>query len=179
MIPTAPVLETSFPGLTLHRRGKVRDVYEVLLDTGETALLMVATDRISAFDYVLGSGIPDKGKVLTQLSGFWFERMGDLALHIAAANPLAVTEEDVPAEDREREERIAVEQAADRPENVRERIVQGKLDKWLDDVVLLRQKHVNEDKYGGKTIEDLRAELASETRENVVIRRFARFAIGG
>jgi elongation factor Ts len=103
----------------------------------------------------------------------------DLALHIAAANPLAVTEDDVPAEDREREERIAVEQAADRPENVRERIVQGKLDKWLDDVVLLRQKHVNEDKYGGKTIEDLRAELASETRENVVIRRFARFAIGG
>ena len=45
------------------------------------ALLIVATDRISAFDYVLGSGIPDKGKVLTQLSGFWFERMGDLAPH--------------------------------------------------------------------------------------------------
>jgi elongation factor Ts len=102
----------------------------------------------------------------------------DLALHIAAANPLAVTDEDVPAEDREREERIAVEQAADRPENVRERIVQGKLDKWLDDVVLLRQKHVNEDKHGGKTIEELRAELASETGENVVIRRFARFSVG-
>jgi elongation factor Ts len=102
----------------------------------------------------------------------------DLALHIAAAAPLAVTDEDVPAEDREREERIAVEQAADRPENVRERIVQGKLDKWLDDVVLLRQKHVNEDKHGGKTIEELRAELASETGENVVIRRFTRFAVG-
>jgi elongation factor Ts len=102
----------------------------------------------------------------------------DLALHIAAANPLAVTDEDIPAEDREREERIAVEQAADRPENVRDRIVQGKLDKWLDDVVLLRQKHVNEDKHGGKTIEELRAELASETGENVVIRRFARFAVG-
>jgi elongation factor Ts len=103
----------------------------------------------------------------------------DLALHIAAANPIAVGEGDVPAEDREREERIAVEQAADRPENVRERIVTGKLDKWLDDVVLLRQKHVNEDKYDGRTIEDLRAELSSETRENVVIRRFARFAVGG
>ncbi len=103
----------------------------------------------------------------------------DLALHIAAAAPLAVTEEEVPVEDREREERIAIEQASDRPENVRERIVAGKLDKWLDDVVLLRQKHVNEDKHGGKTIEDLRAELASETRENVVIRRFARFAVGG
>jgi elongation factor Ts len=103
----------------------------------------------------------------------------DLALHIAAAAPLAVSDADVPAEDREREERIATEQAADRPENVRERIVQGKLDKWLDDVVLLRQKHVNEDKHGGKTIEELRAELASETGENIVIRRFARFAVGG
>ena len=85
----------------------------------------------------------------------------------------------VPAEDREREERIATEQAADRPENVRERIVAGKLDKWLDDVVLLRQKHVNEDKHDGKTIEELRAALSAETRENVVIRRFARFAVGG
>ena len=102
----------------------------------------------------------------------------DLALHIAAAAPIAVSDDEVPAEDREREERIAVEQAADRPENVRERIVSGKLDKWLDDVVLLRQKHVNEDKHGGKTIEELRAELASETRENVVIRRFSRFSVG-
>jgi elongation factor Ts len=103
----------------------------------------------------------------------------DLALHIAAAAPVAVREEDVPAEDREREERIAVEQAADRPENVRERIVAGKLDKWLDEVVLLRQTHVNEDKHSGKTIEELRAALSAETRENVVIRRFARFAVGG
>ena len=76
MIPTAPLLETTVDGLTLFRRGKVRDVYEA----GER-LLIVATDRISAFDYVLGSGIPDKGKVLTQLSGFWFERMGDLVPH--------------------------------------------------------------------------------------------------
>jgi elongation factor Ts len=103
----------------------------------------------------------------------------DLALHVAAAAPLAVTEEEIPAEDRERETRIATEQAADRPENVRERIVTGKLDKWLDTVVLLRQTHVNEDKHGGKTIEELRAALSAETRENVVIRRFSRFAVGG
>jgi len=103
----------------------------------------------------------------------------DLALHIAAAAPLAIGEDDVPAEDREREERIATEQAADRPENVREKIVQGKVDKWLDDVVLLRQKHVNTDKHDGKTIEELRAALAAETRENIVIRRFERFAVGG
>jgi phosphoribosylaminoimidazole-succinocarboxamide synthase len=67
------VLETHLDGLTLVRRGKVRDVY----DLGEH-LLIVATDRISAFDYILGSGIPDKGKVLTQLSAFWFERIGNL-----------------------------------------------------------------------------------------------------
>jgi phosphoribosylaminoimidazole-succinocarboxamide synthase len=73
---TAPLLDTSFPTLTLHGRGKVRDIYQV----GDH-LLLVATDRISAFDYVLGSGIPDKGKVLTQLSAFWFERMGDLVPH--------------------------------------------------------------------------------------------------
>ena len=103
----------------------------------------------------------------------------DLALHIAAAAPIAVNEADVPTEDREREERIATEQAADRPENVRERIVSGKVDKWLDEVVLLRQKHVNEDKHGGKTIEELRAALSAETRENVVIRRFSRFSVGG
>jgi elongation factor Ts len=102
----------------------------------------------------------------------------DLALHVAAAAPLAVSEDDVPAEDREREVRIATEQAQDRPENVRERIVQGKLDKWLDEVVLLRQKHVNEDKHGGQTIEQLRTALSAETRENVVIRRVTRFAIG-
>ncbi len=81
MLSTAPLLDTSLEGLTLARRGKVRDVYELTLPSGEAALLIVATDRISAFDYVLGSGIPDKGKVLTQLSGFWFERIGDLVPH--------------------------------------------------------------------------------------------------
>jgi elongation factor Ts len=103
----------------------------------------------------------------------------DLALHIAAAAPLAVREDDVPAEDRDREQRIATEQAADRPDNVRERIVSGKLDKWLDEVVLLRQKHVNEDKYDGKTIEEIRAQLAGKLGENIVVNRFARFAVGG
>jgi phosphoribosylaminoimidazole-succinocarboxamide synthase len=80
VISTAPLLETSFPNLILHGRGKVRDIYRVGPESDEV-LLIVATDRISAFDYVLGSGIPDKGKVLTQLSAFWFERMGDLVPH--------------------------------------------------------------------------------------------------
>jgi phosphoribosylaminoimidazole-succinocarboxamide synthase len=79
-----PLLETSFPDLQLHGRGKVRDIYRVGDD-----LLLVATDRISAFDYVLGSGIPDKGKVLTQLSAFWFERMGELVPHHVIATDVA------------------------------------------------------------------------------------------
>ena len=104
----------------------------------------------------------------------------DVALHVAAApSVIAINDDEVPAEDRDREIRIATEQAADRPENVRERVVQGKLDKWLDEVVLLRQRHVNEDKHGGKTIEELRLALSAETRENIVIRRFSRFAVGG
>jgi elongation factor Ts len=103
----------------------------------------------------------------------------DVALHVAAAPQLlAVSEEDVPAEEREREERIASEQLSNVPEQARERAVAGKIDKWLDEVVLLRQKHVNEDKHAGQTIEELRQALAAETGENVVVRRFARFAVG-
>ena len=57
--------------------------------------------------------------------------------------------------------------------------MQGKVDKWLDEVVLLRQKHVNEAKYEGQTIEQMRQALIAETRENIVIRRYARFSVGG
>ena len=66
---SAPVLHTTLDHRSPDRQGKVRDIYEF----GDR-LLIVATDRISAFDYVLGSGIPDKGKVLTQISAFWFDR---------------------------------------------------------------------------------------------------------
>ncbi|MBY0495139.1 MAG: phosphoribosylaminoimidazolesuccinocarboxamide synthase [Cyanobacteria bacterium] len=72
-MPSHVLLDTKFDGLSLLRRGKVRDVYSA----GEH-LIMVATDRISAFDYVLGSGIPDKGRVLNQLSAFWFGRTGHI-----------------------------------------------------------------------------------------------------
>jgi phosphoribosylaminoimidazole-succinocarboxamide synthase len=70
---TPVILETELPGLERHARGKVRDVYRI----GDR-LLIVATDRISAFDYILATGIPDKGRVLTQLSIFWFEFLKDL-----------------------------------------------------------------------------------------------------
>jgi phosphoribosylaminoimidazole-succinocarboxamide synthase len=70
VLSAAPLIQTDYSDLPLFRRGKVRDVYVV-----DDALLIVATDRISAFDYVLGSGIPEKGKVLNQLSAFWFEHL--------------------------------------------------------------------------------------------------------
>ena len=83
MSTASPIFETSFGGLTVHRRGKVRDMYEV----GDQ-LLMVATDRISAYDVVLASAIPDKGRVLTQLSAFWFTRTRDIVPnHMVSVDP--------------------------------------------------------------------------------------------
>jgi elongation factor Ts len=104
----------------------------------------------------------------------------EVALHVAAANPLYVSAEDVPEEDKEAELRVLREQAAaeGKPENVQEKIVEGRYAKWLEDVVLLHQGHVNEDKHGGKTLEQLRTEIASNTGENVVVRRFQRFQVG-
>jgi elongation factor Ts len=102
----------------------------------------------------------------------------DIALHVAAANPLYVSEEEVPEDARAEELRIAASQMTNVPEHARERAAEGKVNKWLEEVVLLKQEHVNGDKYGGKTIEELRAELSAKTGENVVIKRFARFAIG-
>ncbi len=104
----------------------------------------------------------------------------EVALHVAAANPLYVSDEDVPEEDREAELRVLREQAAaeGKPENVQEKIVEGRLNKWLEEVVLLNQAHINDEKHGGKTLEELRAELAANTGENVVVRRFARFQVG-
>jgi phosphoribosylaminoimidazole-succinocarboxamide synthase len=76
------LLETDLPGVERHGRGKVRDVYRV-----DGRLLIVATDRISAFDYILPTGIPDKGRVLTQLSIFWFDFLRDLTpTHFLTAN---------------------------------------------------------------------------------------------
>jgi phosphoribosylaminoimidazole-succinocarboxamide synthase len=77
------LLKTDFPDLKLHASGKVRDVYEI----GKQQLLFVASDRISAFDYVLATGIPHKGSVLNQLSLFWFDFLADIVPnHLITAN---------------------------------------------------------------------------------------------
>ena len=103
----------------------------------------------------------------------------DLALHIAASPQTKyVTEEEIPQEDKDAEARVFEQQAADKPENIRPKIVEGKLKAWYKDVVLLDQEHVNGDKHDGKTIEQLRADLSAKTGENVVVKRFVRFAIG-
>ena len=103
----------------------------------------------------------------------------ETAMHIAASPATRfINDDEVPAEEREAEERVFAEQAADKPEKVRPKVVQGMLDKWLDETVLLRQNHVNADRHEGKTIEQLRDELSAKTGENIVISRFERYAVG-
>jgi elongation factor Ts len=102
----------------------------------------------------------------------------DVAMQIAATPTVAyVTREDVPAEARDAEARIYEQEAAEKPENVRAKIVEGKLDAWYRTIVVLEQEMHNP-KFEGKTVQQLRDELTVKTGENVVIRRFVRFAIG-
>ena len=102
----------------------------------------------------------------------------DIALHIAAAAPEYVSEDEVDEDRKAAELRVYEQEAADKPENVRAKIAEGKLRKWYETVVLLNQPHVNGDKYEGKTIGQLLDEVRAKTGENVQIRRFARFAVG-
>jgi elongation factor Ts len=103
----------------------------------------------------------------------------DIAIHVASAAPRWVSADDVPEDERERELAIFEAQADEsKPPDVRKKIAEGRLRKWLEETVLLDQQHVNADKHDGRTIEQLRAELSARTGENVVIRRFGRFAVG-
>ena len=103
----------------------------------------------------------------------------EVALHIAASPTTRyVSEDEIPEDAKQAELRVFEQQASDKPEQVRGKIAEGKLRKWMEETVLLNQVHVNGDKYEGKTIDQLRAELSGTTGENVVIRRFARFAVG-
>jgi elongation factor Ts len=102
----------------------------------------------------------------------------EVATHIAAAAPRWVSREEVPDEIRDAELRIFEQEAADKPEEIRAKIAEGKLAKWYGDVVLLEQAHVNADKHEGATIGELQHQIAATTGENVVIRRFSRFVVG-
>ena len=103
----------------------------------------------------------------------------EVAMHIAASPTTRFVSEDEVTEDaRATEVRVFEQQAADKPENIRPKIVEGRVKKWLEEVVLLNQKHVNEEKHESRTIDQMRADLSAKTGENVVIRRFTRFAVG-
>jgi elongation factor Ts len=104
----------------------------------------------------------------------------EVAIHIAATAPLYVSVEEIPEEMIESERRIFAEKAAaeGKPENVVEKIVDGQVKKWTKEIALLEQEHVRTDEHEGKTIEQLRADAASKTGENIRIARFARFAVG-
>jgi elongation factor Ts len=103
-----------------------------------------------------------------------------VAIHVTAMNPEHVSIEDIPEDVRAKETEIFEEKARSegKPDDVIGKIVEGQLKKWASDVVLLDQKHFNEEQYEGKTIEELRTEVAAKTGENVRIARFSRFEIG-
>jgi elongation factor Ts len=106
----------------------------------------------------------------------------EVAIHIAGtpSPPVHVSAEEIPDDARDAERSVFEAKAREegKPDDVVARIVDGQLDKWAKEVALLEQEHVRSDRYEGKTIEDLRAELASRTGENVRIARFARFEVG-
>jgi elongation factor Ts len=106
----------------------------------------------------------------------------EVAIHIAGAPspPVHVSAEEIPDETREAERAVVEARAREegKPDDVVGKIVDGQLDKWSREVALLEQEHVRSDHYEGRTIEELRAELASRTGENIRIARFARFVVG-
>jgi len=102
----------------------------------------------------------------------------EVAAHIAAAAPRWINQDEVPEDVRDAELRAFEQEAADKPEEIRAKIAEGKLAKWYSEVVLLDQPHVNTDKHEGATIGELQNQIAATTGENVVIRRFSRFAVG-
>jgi elongation factor Ts len=102
----------------------------------------------------------------------------EIAVQIAATAPQYVSQDEIPEDAKQAELRVYEEQASDKPENVRGKIAEGKLRKWMEEVVLLDQEHVNKDKHAGQTIEQLRQAISSKTGENVQIRRFARYQVG-
>lgn len=105
----------------------------------------------------------------------------EVAMHVAAADPLVVSADQIPTEELEAERKVFQEKAREegKPEDMIEKIVEGQLRKWQEEVVLLDQQHVNQDKHDARTIEQMREDLAAKVGENVVISRFACFRIGG
>ena len=106
----------------------------------------------------------------------------EVAVHIAGASPAAqyVSPEEVPEDAREAERDVLAKAAKEdgKPDEIIEKVVGGQIAKWEREIALLEQEHINSDRYAGKTIEDLRAEVAAKMGENIAITRFVRFVVG-
>ncbi|MDD5225599.1 MAG: translation elongation factor Ts [Candidatus Omnitrophica bacterium] len=100
----------------------------------------------------------------------------DIAMQIAAAHPLYVSPENIPAADLEKEKAVFFEQVKDKPEQVRAKIIEGKLMKRYEDICLLSQKFIKDD---SRTVQELLNEFIAKIGENIIIRRFVRFEVGG
>jgi elongation factor Ts len=171
--------------------GDVEKAIEILRVKGQASAAKRsgrATDEGVVASYIHGNG---RVGVLVEVrcetdfvarSDEFREFAREVALHIAGSPtpPLYVAADEIPAEAREAERALHEAKAREegRPEEVIDRIVDGQLAKWSKEVALLEQEHVRSDRYEGRTIEELRAELAANTGENVQIARFARFVVG-
>jgi len=106
----------------------------------------------------------------------------EVAVHIAGAAPPPqyVSRDEIPEDARENERRVLEQRAREdgKPDDIVDKVVGGQLAKWEAGIALLDQEHINADRYDGKTIEELRTDIASKTGENVMITRFARFQVG-
>jgi len=104
----------------------------------------------------------------------------EVAIHVAAAAPVYVSADEIPAEEIEAERKVFEAKAREegKPSDVVSKVVEGQLSKWAKEVALLEQEHVRFGRYDGKTIEQIRAEIAASTGENIRIARFARFVVG-
>ena len=141
---------------------------------------------VEAYLHAPDPGMPPKVGVLVELNcstDFVAKTEGfrklarDIALHIAAARPDYLSRDDVPPETIERERSIAAEQAKGKPDHIVEKIVEGRLNDWYSERVLLEQIHIRDDK-GKETIQDMLDKVTAEVGEPVRIRRFARFRVG-
>jgi len=160
---------------------------ELASKTGENVVIKRFTKFVAGAQGKTGSYIHAGGKVgvLVQVSSQsesggdqLTEFARDLALHIAAAAPECIAESDISEDLKARELKIYEEQAQDKPEHIRGKVAEGRLKKWLDEVVLLKQEHVNSDKYEGKSIDEIRAAIAKELGSEVKIDNFVRYQVG-
>src|SRR5680860_99499 len=191
----SPPFSATFPYSPIRKREKRRTTTfsPVLADSAARICSIVAPSCLSAFTWAWSSSTFSSSHFFMRPSAMRCCTCSGLpspaacaantfisASHVAAAAPLSVSAEDVPEDTREADMKVFAAQAAGegKPEQVQQRIAEGRMKKWLEENVLLDQAHVNADKHDGATIEQMRAALSASTGENVVVRRFSRFRIG-